>query len=50
MDTQVKRRNTDTTAATYSRRLKKWRRWAEEMRANGWAVAEPQSEETPNDH
>ena len=40
-DTATRRRNTDTTAATQARRVKKWRRWAQEMREHGWTVSEP---------
>jgi hypothetical protein len=38
----------DLTAATWTRRVKKWRRWAEEMKAEaGFEVIEPPSLDTP---
>jgi hypothetical protein len=37
------RRNRDTSAATLARRIKKWRRWAVEMREHGWMVVEPET-------
>jgi hypothetical protein len=40
------RRNRDTSAATRARQMRKWRRWAVEMRAAGWTVAEPETERT----
>ena len=35
-------RSRDTGPAIFARRMKKWRRWAEEMRDNGWTVQEPE--------
>lgn len=40
MDTKERARIA-TAAATRARRMTKWRRWAAEMRENGWSVAEP---------
>jgi hypothetical protein len=31
-----------TAAARLARKMAKWRRWAEEMRAAGWTVKEPE--------
>lgn len=42
--TDKPRRNTDTRAATLARQMKKWQRWADEMRAAGWTVEEPKAE------
>jgi hypothetical protein len=28
-------------------RMKKWRKWAEEMRQNGWTVEEPEAPQVP---
>lgn len=38
---EAPRRNTDTRAATYKRKLTKWRRWALEMQENGWNGGQP---------
>ncbi len=35
------KRKRDTSAANYARRVRKWRRWAVEMREHGWTVTEP---------
>lgn len=34
-------RQVNVEKATAANRLRKWRRWAEEMRLNGWTVQEP---------
>jgi hypothetical protein len=39
-------RHRDTSAAILARRVKKWRRWASELRENGWTVVEPPAKET----
>jgi hypothetical protein len=31
----------DMTAAHWGSRMRKWRKWAEEMRSYGWTVEEP---------
>jgi hypothetical protein len=39
--TEKPRRNQDTSHATRANVLRKWRRWAEELRSAGWSVEEP---------
>lgn len=35
-------RTSRTAAATRTNQMRKWRKWAMEMRANGWTVVEPE--------
>lgn len=46
MDTKERARIA-TAAATRARRMTKWRRWAAEMRENGFTVTEPETEPAP---